>query len=37
VTEGWHHLRTSAKTGACVEEAFGWLAGATLRDGSKRP
>ncbi len=29
--EGWHVLRTSARTGAGVEEAFTWLARETLR------
>ena len=32
-----HWLRTSAKTGAGVEEAFGWIARATLLQGGKRP
>ena len=31
-----HWLRTSAKTGAGVEEAFDWIARATLLDGGKR-
>jgi len=32
-----HWLRTSAKSGAGVEEAFGWIARATLLQGGKRP
>jgi hypothetical protein len=28
--EGWHKLRTSAKTGEGVESAFQWLAQATV-------
>jgi small GTP-binding protein len=31
-----HWLRTSAKTGAGVEEAFDWIARATLLEGGKR-
>ncbi len=30
--EGWHVLKTSARTGDGVEEAFTWLARETLRD-----
>jgi small GTP-binding protein len=33
---GLHRLRTSAKTGAGVEDAFRWLAEATLRAGAPR-
>jgi hypothetical protein len=32
-----HWLRTSAKTGEGVEEAFGWIARATLPHGGTRP
>jgi small GTP-binding protein len=32
-----HWLRTSAKTGEGVEEAFGWIARATLPQGGTRP
>lgn len=28
--QGWHTVKTSAKTGTGVEDAFGWLAQATL-------
>lgn len=31
--EGWHQLKTSAKTGEGVEAAFQWLAQATLERG----
>jgi hypothetical protein len=30
---GWHAVRTSAKTGAGVEDAFSWLARAALSAG----
>jgi small GTP-binding protein len=33
--QGSHLLKTSAKTGAGVEDAFGWLARETVRDGGK--
>ena len=33
---GLHHLRTSAKTGDGVEDAFHWLAKEVLRAGSAR-
>ena len=32
--QGWEVLRTSAKTGAAVEQAFGWLARETLKPGA---
>src|SRR5262245_30619845 len=31
--EGWEVLLTSAKTGTAVEDAFGWIARATLEQG----
>jgi len=33
---GLHHLRTSAKTGAGVEDAFHWIAKEVLRGGAPR-
>ena len=36
VADGWHVQRTSAKTGAGVEGAFGWLDEAMLREGGTR-
>ena len=34
---GWHVLRTSAKTGDGVEQAFHWLAARTLEAGAAGP
>jgi small GTP-binding protein len=36
-SQGWHRLRTSAKTGAGVEDAFAWLARAALGEAGTRP
>jgi small GTP-binding protein len=33
----WHPIRTSAKTGEGVEDAFAWLARATLAPGGGKP
>ena len=35
--QGLHRLYTSAKTGTGVEDAFSWLAKATLQQGERRP
>lgn len=35
--QGWHAVRTSAKTGEGVEAIFEWIARATLRNGEGAP
>jgi small GTP-binding protein len=35
--QGWHAVKTSAKTGVGVEAVFGWIARATLQAGEGTP